>query len=186
VVSRESTEKAAGAEDALLVEFVNTRDVEEGTDAIGDPAALERWVGESGAGIGAPSIDAGAHRRILALRESLRAALRANNGSRPSESELAPLREAAAAARYRASLGPGGELEIEPEGLGAEAFEARLLLAVERLQSAGVWGRLKVCPAEDCQWAFLDSSRNRSRHWCSMEVCGNRSKTRRYRSRRSA
>ena len=35
---------------------------------------------------------------------------------------------------------------------------------------------LKVCPADDCQWAFYDQSRNRSAIWCDMEVCGNRHK----------
>jgi len=47
----------------------------------------------------------------------------------------------------------------------------------------GDWSRLKICPDDDCQWAFVDQSRNRSRRWCSMEVCGNRDKTRTYRAR---
>jgi predicted RNA-binding Zn ribbon-like protein len=49
----------------------------------------------------------------------------------------------------------------------------------------GSWERLKVCPADDCLWAFYDRSRNRSRRWCDMEVCGNRAKVRGYRERRS-
>lgn len=31
-----------------------------------------------------------------------------------------------------------------------------------------------------CGWLFIDTSRNRSRRWCSMESCGNRAKARRY------
>ncbi len=50
----------------------------------------------------------------------------------------------------------------------------------------GAWPRLKACPADDCQWAFYDGSRNRSRTWCWMEECGNREKTRRYRSRKAS
>jgi predicted RNA-binding Zn ribbon-like protein len=96
------------------------------------------------------------------------------------------LREAADGARFRVSLGPGGALKIDPGGDGAAALEARLLLAIERVQALGAWARLKACPAEDCGWAFVDTSRNRSRTWCSMEVCGNRSKTRRYRSHRES
>ncbi|MCY1240531.1 CGNR zinc finger [compost metagenome] len=38
--------------------------------------------------------------------------------------------------------------------------------------------RLKICP--NCGWLFLDRSRNRSRTWCDMAVCGNRSKARRH------
>jgi predicted RNA-binding Zn ribbon-like protein len=122
---------------------------------------------------------------VLALREALRALLRANNGGVAAGEDLAAIREASARARYRAALGPDTVLRISPEGDGLNAFEERLLLAVERIQALGGWDRLKACPAEDCQWAFFDSSRNRSRTWCSMDVCGNRSKTRRYRSRRA-
>jgi predicted RNA-binding Zn ribbon-like protein len=44
--------------------------------------------------------------------------------------------------------------------------------------------RLKVCPADDCQSAFYDTSRNRSAVWCDMAVCGNRQKVRTFRARR--
>jgi predicted RNA-binding Zn ribbon-like protein len=44
--------------------------------------------------------------------------------------------------------------------------------------------RLKRC--EGCRWLFLDASKNRSRHWCSMEVCGKHAKMRRYVERRRA
>lgn len=36
--------------------------------------------------------------------------------------------------------------------------------------------RLKICP--NCEWLFVDKSRNRSRSWCDMAVCGNRAKAR--------
>lgn len=46
--------------------------------------------------------------------------------------------------------------------------------------------RVRLCAAEDCDWLFLDESRNRSRQWCDMTVCGNRAKARRfYRRKRS-
>lgn len=184
-MSRASEEISIEAESDLLVDFVNTRDFEEDTDTIGAPEALEQWIPNSGADVGAPPVDPAGHRRVLALRESLHALLRVNNGGEATDSELAALREAAKGARFHASIGPEGDLRIAPDGGGLEVFEARLLLAVERIQALGDWTRLKACPAEDCQWAFVDTSRNRSRTWCSMEVCGNRSKTRRYRSRRS-
>jgi predicted RNA-binding Zn ribbon-like protein len=40
--------------------------------------------------------------------------------------------------------------------------------------------RLKLCPAADCGWIFLDRSKNNSRRWCDMRVCGNREKVRRF------
>ena len=46
------------------------------------------------------------------------------------------------------------------------------------------WKRIKLCAAEDCRWAFHDTSRSGRGRWCDMEVCGNRHKTRTYRERR--
>jgi predicted RNA-binding Zn ribbon-like protein len=187
VVSRANPEKLpVGPEAELLVAFVNTRDVEEGTDTVAEPDGLAAWAAEHAGdvAVGVPGADA--HRQVLALRESLRALLRANNGGTADAADLASLREAAARSRYRTTLAPDGRLAIGPEGDGVAALEARLLLAVERLQAQGAWPRLKACPADDCQWAFFDTSRNRSRTWCSMEECGNREKTRRYRGKARA
>jgi predicted RNA-binding Zn ribbon-like protein len=39
---------------------------------------------------------------------------------------------------------------------------------------------VRFCEAPDCQWLFLDRSRNRSRRWCDMTSCGNRAKARRH------
>jgi predicted RNA-binding Zn ribbon-like protein len=43
--------------------------------------------------------------------------------------------------------------------------------------------RIKTCLARDCGWKFLDQSKNGSRRWCDMAVCGNLAKTRQYRAR---
>ena len=48
---------------------------------------------------------------------------------------------------------------------------------------AGTWPRLKGCA--QCEWVFFDRSKNRSGTWCSMTICGNRTKNRAYRRRRS-
>lgn len=167
----------------LLVEFVNTRDVEEGTDAIDKPERLAAWIGDR-TGEYLPGLDEDDHARALALRESLRALLCANNGVEAGEGELEALREAADRSRFRAALSPAGQLTLEPARSDLSGFEARLLLALERVQSHGAWARLKACTEENCRWAFYDTTRNGSRTWCSMDVCGNRVKTRRYRSAR--
>jgi len=53
---------------------------------------------------------------------------------------------------------------------------AELLVGPER-------ARLRHCAAPDCSWLFLDTTKNGSRHWCSMRGCGNRAKARRFRAR---
>jgi predicted RNA-binding Zn ribbon-like protein len=47
----------------------------------------------------------------------------------------------------------------------------------------GSWPRLKAC--RNCHWSFYDYSPNRSATWCSMQLCGNRKKTRAYRRRKA-
>jgi predicted RNA-binding Zn ribbon-like protein len=48
----------------------------------------------------------------------------------------------------------------------------------------GETARLKVCDNRDCRFAFVDSSKNRARRWCSHTTCGNRHKVRAFRARR--
>jgi len=44
---------------------------------------------------------------------------------------------------------------------------------------------VRQCAADDCALMFVDTSRPGQRRWCSMDLCGNRSKTQSYRRRRS-
>ena len=182
-MSTSHNKATVAAEADLLVEFVNTRDIEEETDSIADPGLLETWIAAR-TGEYAGELDREDVERTSALRESLRALMLANNGKGADPAALVPLREAAERTRIRTAFGADGRLELAPARSGLSGFEARLLLAIERLQSHGAWPRLKACTVDDCQWAFYDSTRNHSRTWCSMDVCGNREKTRRYRERK--
>jgi predicted RNA-binding Zn ribbon-like protein len=56
--------------------------------------------------------------------------------------------------------------------------------AATQLLTSGDLDRLKLCAG--CYWVFLDASRNRSRRWCTMEVCGTDAKMRRYVAKRAA
>jgi len=51
--------------------------------------------------------------------------------------------------------------------------------------TSGEWRRVKQCPGVgDCGWLFLDTSKNGSRQWCSMQECGSRAKMRRQYARK--
>jgi len=157
---------------ALVERFVNTE--------LTAPEELGDWLAEHGL-VDADAIWADADLgRALELREALRALLLANNG-------VALDRGAVAGFGRDAPLGVGvdasGRACLEPLGSGIGAPLGRLLAIVVEAQADGTWTRLKACAAEDCHWAFYDSSRNRSRTWCSMQVCGNRAKARAYRAR---
>ena len=58
------------------------------------------------------------------------------------------------------------------------ARSASELLTSDRLD------RVRRCASDDCGWLFLDTSRNKSRRWCDMKECGNRSKARRFYERK--
>jgi predicted RNA-binding Zn ribbon-like protein len=56
------------------------------------------------------------------------------------------------------------------------------LVAADLMTSASL-ARVSSCGADSCRWLFLDTSRNHTRRWCDMQVCGNRMKARRFQAR---
>jgi predicted RNA-binding Zn ribbon-like protein len=58
-----------------------------------------------------------------------------------------------------------------------------LSLQMSALLTSAAMGRLRGCQTETCRWLFLDTSKNHSRRWCDMKVCGNRMKARRFQAR---
>jgi len=51
------------------------------------------------------------------------------------------------------------------------------------LLAGGNSARVKICRNADCRWVFYDTTKARSRRWCSDKVCGNRDRVRRARAR---
>ncbi len=90
-----------------------------------------------------------------------------------------------------ASLSALGRLRLEPArgGFewvwgGAKTDLERVLWPVSRaaasLLTSKDLGRVRECAAPECAWLFLDGSKNGTRRWCDMTVCGNRAKARRH------
>src|SRR6266542_2387031 len=145
---------------AQVQQFVNTVDLEEGSDQLAEPELLRAWLAErelldAGERLGAADLQ-----RAAEVREALRALLHANAGE--------------------------GHAGLEPDAAGVEQALARLLAIVYGSMAEGTWSRLKACRNDECQWAFYDHSKNHSGRWCRMESCGNAMKARAYRRRRSA
>jgi predicted RNA-binding Zn ribbon-like protein len=173
----------------LLRDFANTYDIDESGETLVDPPALVQWLREHGLltprgkTIRADDADLALARTI---REALRAEFLAHHDAANAEDRASPrLRSATAGLTLQVDFPDGGP-RLEPVDQGVRGALARLAAAVVMAHWDGSWARLKVCPADDCLWAFYDTSKNRSRTWCSMRVCGNRTKTRTYRSRHRA
>ena len=66
-----------------------------------------------------------------------------------------------------------------------EEFESVLwpvIYSAGELLLSNELAHVKECPG--CGWLFLDTSKNQSRRWCSMNTCGARDKMRRYHRKR--
>ncbi|WP_031524150.1 CGNR zinc finger domain-containing protein [Streptomyces sp. NRRL F-5123] len=167
---------------AVLVEaFANTIDVEEASDEIATPVALAGWLKSRGLLDEPGEIPAEVHESYMALRAGIREELGAHVGDTPD-----PERRAAAdrmLAEHPVLITARGSLTPAP-GLPAERRPlAMLAIAWSELVTTGDATRLKRCAEHTCGWVFWDVSKNHSRRWCSMKVCGNRSKARSYASR---
>jgi predicted RNA-binding Zn ribbon-like protein len=157
---------------ALVQSFINTHydlEVDHGAEVLATPQSLARWLSRHG--LEATPLNTGDLRRAMTIRESLRALARGDPGA-DLQLDLAA-RGAAVEVRFTPA-GPG----FAPAGSGLDGALGAILAIAARAMLDGSWKRLKVCPGEDCGWAFYDHSRNQSGRWCSMAVCGGRAKAR--------
>ena len=154
--------KAAPGPLRRVQQFLNSIDLENEVDWLPD------WLDERQLG--------SQLERAQALRAALRELAIANNGAPPGPAAVDVVN--GAAARLAPRVDERGRVGIVSDGdelddLVACAFGAML---------DGSWLRLKAC--RNCHWSFYDYSPNRSAAWCSMQLCGNRAKTRAYRRRK--
>jgi predicted RNA-binding Zn ribbon-like protein len=171
----------------LVQAFVNTRVADRGWEAVGDPGSLRGWYVDRGLLAGGGVVGEADVRNAHEVREALRAMLAANNGSgEAGTGTVETLNGAARRARLGLRFGTDGRASLKPAAAGADGALGEVLAAVHVGMEEGTWERLKACRNPECLWAFYDRSKNRSGSWCSMGVCGNRSKTRAYRRRRTA
>jgi predicted RNA-binding Zn ribbon-like protein len=144
--------------------LLNSQDLENEVDWLPD------WLAERGL--------ARAERRARALRAALRALVRANNGTPLDDEAVATVN--AAQRRVSIQVDASGAVRVATDG---DALDQVVAIALGAMLD-GSWGRLKAC--RHCRWTFYDKSPNRSGTWCSMQLCGNRTKTRAYRRRKTA
>ncbi|MCO5966794.1 CGNR zinc finger domain-containing protein [Actinoallomurus soli] len=171
-----------GASALLLRDFVNTYDVDCDIDDFGAPWDLSGWLVERGLTPPGARADEADLALAVAFREGLRHAMLGHH-TPDAAGPPADLDRILTALPLRVSLnGPA----LLPLAGGVRGGLAAIAAAVMRSVAEGDWTRLKVCRETTCRWAFLDTSKNRSRSWCSMRMCGNRTKTRAYRARRRA
>lgn len=156
----------------LVQLFVNTSDEEHGLEWLASPGDLAEWLREHG--LPTRRVDAGELERALALRGALRMLMRVNNGATVDREAIAVVNASGVSVR----LDDTARVRLD----AGEAVLGRVLEVAFAAMLDGSWVRLKAC--RQCSFAFYDYSKNRSATWCSMQICGNRLKTRAYRQRK--
>ena len=126
-------------------------------------------------------------KRAISLRDALHAIFTALMAGAPAPpAALAELNRCLAEATAAAAIEQTAEGFVWRWPARATPPE-RLLWPVARsaaeLLTTADPTRIKACPGPHCGWMFLDKTRNGSRRWCEMEVCGSRAKMRRYHQR---
>ena len=177
----------------LLVQaFVNTLDLEGGTDMLAHADEAGAWLTAAGLRVaepGQPDPHLGADLRLACeARAGIQAMIRQNTDGKPlTAAELRPLEQVTSLARLRLEATAGGRVTLGPPDPPRRMADglARLLLTIRDAQADGSWDRLKLCGNPDCQWAFYDRSHSRRGAWCDMASCGNRLKNRNFRARRA-
>jgi predicted RNA-binding Zn ribbon-like protein len=177
---------------ALLYDFANSLDlrrfVQGGVphrsgDKLATLEQLEEWMRGRGLLEKDVRLSRSDRSKALKLREALRQFLRHAPPDRRGSSAAAQLNAAAADFPLIVRVSEAGKLELQPERRSTLGGLARILADLQLAGESGTLDRLKMCASDECRWVFYDRSKPATRRWCSSALCGNRHKTRTYRTR---
>jgi len=159
----------------LALDLLNTQWRASGgpVDLLATPDGTRAWL--AAAGVTAAAAD-GTREALVTARQAIRDVLTGRGGTAARGRLGAVLGHGC----LRLSLGPGmaptRTLEVDDP-----AWQPAVMAAVSLLDLLGqAPGRIRQCDHPACVLWFHDSTRNGTRRWCSMAVCGNRAKARRH------
>jgi predicted RNA-binding Zn ribbon-like protein len=127
-------------------------------------------------------------RMLAAVRELREAAAdvlyAAVEGKDPSGAGVKRLEECFAEARQHQELQwVGGKLEwVLQSGVVPDLPFWALSMSTASLMTSEQMHLLRECGNAECRWLFVDTSKNHTRRWCDMKICGNRMKARRFKA----
>jgi predicted RNA-binding Zn ribbon-like protein len=147
-------------------------------DLLADPPGVSAWLDERD--LRSPCSAEQLGPALREGREAMRQALLARGQPAAQDALNALLARGHLRDRLGAD-GPESVVQVDDERWRIAWLAAHDLIALLRHRPE----RIRRCANEDCVLWFLDTSRNATRRWCSMDECGNRSKVRRHRARRA-
>lgn len=173
---------------ALCLDFINTVGARTPSGPLREKFKctenVKTWGKRAGVLQAADRVTPSMFARAIALREALYRICKAVIDShKPHEDDLAVLNRELAKARSRERLRyETRKLRIDFVK-GSESLFAAVAKSAADLLTSEDAGRIRACPGDACGWMFVDTSRNGSRQWCDMRICGNRAKARKFRQR---
>lgn len=160
----------------LPLDLLDTVWMENGAprDLFDTPGALEDWLSEHELDADAPGTDL--RSRLIEAREAIRAvAYKQEDGETRLNAVLAH-------GSIRPRLVDGEPVRVEVIDDPAWRAGWRCAAAFTDLLETR-HDRIRKCANPDCILWYLDTTRNGSRRWHSMETCGNRAKAKRFQER---
>lgn len=168
----------------LVRSFLNSSDIEAGTDEFATLAGVEAWLRSRDQPFAGARVADRDRERLVAVREALRDLVTCRDRGEPDDAALGLLAEASRSSPLTVSFEADGQATLRSNESGVTGLIGRILSEISVASVAGTWSRLKICRNDACRWAYYDASRNHSGIWCSMAICGNRAKGRALRVRR--
>ena len=165
---------------ALLQRFINTwnHELPADSDRLGTPHRVRTWLRQKQLITAKTKVSATDAARLREVREVLRSLVLANVTGRQDAASIELLRTALLPATLVVTIDDDGHTRLQPQRADVDGAIATLVGVLHEAQLTDNWQRLKGC--RQCGYAFYDLSKNRSATWCSMSICGNRSKNRAY------
>jgi predicted RNA-binding Zn ribbon-like protein len=118
---------------------------------------------------------------LRTFRDGLRLVVAGNNSGDADTSDRDAWSPPLASVVLR--LGDDNQVRVEPRDKGWRAIAAVALIEVMEAQRVDTWRRLKTCREPLCRAAFYDHSKNNSKVWHDVQICGNAVNLRAYRAR---
>lgn len=167
----------------LSLAFCNTVALPDAADRLADAGSLAAWAGRAGFALSPPPSPED-FREMLALRDTCRAIFAPlATGFPPDQTALDRLAGAAPPLRLVWN-DVAARAEPQPvDRVSVVGLHRAIVADAIALLSGPEAERIKQCPAHDCRWFFLDTSKNGKRRWCAMSDCGVKAKVSRYRAR---
>jgi len=130
-----------------------------------------------------------ADRTLAAVRELREAAAHilyaAVNSENPQGASIRQLEDCFKEATGRLQLRWAGSKLVQelPQSPALPELPLWLLsLRTAEFMTSDLIHQLRECGNAECRWLFVDTSKNHTRRWCDMKICGNRMKARRFKA----